>query len=115
MRGEVFPLLVQSEGAFMKRKVATIFLAGVMVCMAGTVSYSVPVLMVRNDEQVAIPGSGMLTRCPFSFVETPPYDTCSSVGYRGLEAILRFMRMGLRPGGWCMTRQVVMPAGGTMT
>ena len=64
-------MLVQSEGAFMKRKVATIFFAGGMVCMAGTVSYSVPVLMVRNDEQVAIPGSGMLTRCPFSFVETP--------------------------------------------
>ena len=54
----------------MKRKVATIFFAGVMVCMAGTVSYSVPVLTVQSDAQGVIPGSGTLTKCPFSFVET---------------------------------------------
>ena len=42
----------------------------VVAGMAGTVSYSVPVLTVQSDAQGVIPGSGTLTKCPFSFVET---------------------------------------------
>ena len=56
----------------MKKTLAVMVLLFVCVLagMAGTVSYSVPVLTVRNDEQGVIPGSGTLTKCPFSFVET---------------------------------------------
>ena len=38
--------------------------------VAGTVSYSVPVLTVRSDGEEVIPGSGKLSRCPFTFVQT---------------------------------------------
>ena len=37
---------------------------------AGTISYSVPVLTVRSDEQKVVADSGRLSRCPFSFVAT---------------------------------------------
>lgn len=56
----------------MKKTLAVMVLLFVCVVagMAGTVSYSVPVLTVQSDAQGVIPGSGMLTKCPFSFVET---------------------------------------------
>lgn len=35
-----------------------------------TVSYSIPVLSVKSDGRMTIPGSGSLSRCPFEFLET---------------------------------------------
>lgn len=49
--------------------VATV-LACAMVCQAATVSYKIPVLTVKSDADGAVPGSGKLNACPFSYVET---------------------------------------------
>lgn len=47
-----------------------LLVAGATTGWAETVSYSIPVLVVKSDGQCIVPGSGTLSTCPFSFVET---------------------------------------------
>ena len=54
----------------MKKNIIVILLACVAVCMAETVSYSIPVLTVRSDDKGALAGSGKANLCPFMFVDT---------------------------------------------
>lgn len=54
----------------MKRLIAGVLVVCAMSCAAETVSFPVPVLTVKSDGRGTIRGSGVMSRCPFSFEET---------------------------------------------
>lgn len=59
------------NGKVMKNAIAVVTMFACFgFCAGGTVSYSIPVLTVKSTAQGVVRGSGKLSRCSFSFVET---------------------------------------------